>query len=314
MSSTFLVRLRVGEILMDAKGVSRVYATDPRATRSCWWPPRSSRSRVVGLAAAPAVRLAARRTVPPVAVRPERTPVISFRYHIVTIVAVFLALAIGLLGGAAFVQPALQEQLQDQTDRLRNDLEDRTQQIGDLRDQLGALNGFADSVMPYLTSGTPSEDPVILVTQAGVEEEVLAGPGGVGERGRAHLDDRVGHRPARVGGPDHPGSAGDDRGGAHRAGGGTPELAAEALAQGLSPSTTVIGGEVVTTCVRGVPGTDRPVQASQATLEEIGAPGQVVVVLSGGRGGADAPPRRSRSRSSNGWPDWASPWRRGSRC
>jgi uncharacterized membrane-anchored protein len=26
MSSTFLVRLRVGEILMDAKGVSRVYA------------------------------------------------------------------------------------------------------------------------------------------------------------------------------------------------------------------------------------------------------------------------------------------------
>ena len=73
---------------------------------------------------------------------------ISFRYHIVTIVAVFLALAIGLLGGAAFVQPALQEQLKDQADRLRNDLQDRTQQIGDLRDQLGALNGFADSVMP----------------------------------------------------------------------------------------------------------------------------------------------------------------------
>ena len=54
---------------------------------------------------------------------------ISFRYHIVTIIAVFLALAIGLLGGAAFVQPALQEQLQEQTDRLRNDLDDRTQQI-----------------------------------------------------------------------------------------------------------------------------------------------------------------------------------------
>ena len=98
---------------------------------------------------------------------------ISFRYHIVTIVAVFLALAIGLLGGAAFVQPALQEQLQDQTDRLRNDLEDRTQQIGDLRDQLGALNGFADSVMPYLTSGTLSGTPVVVVTQAGVEDEVL---------------------------------------------------------------------------------------------------------------------------------------------
>ena len=31
MSSTFLVRLRVGEILMDAKGVSRIYA--PRVRR-----------------------------------------------------------------------------------------------------------------------------------------------------------------------------------------------------------------------------------------------------------------------------------------
>ena len=96
---------------------------------------------------------------------------ISFRYHIVTIIAVFLALAIGLLGGAAFVQPALQEQLQDQTDRLRNDLEDRTQQIGDLRDQMAALNGFADSVMPYLTTGKLTGTPVVLVTQTGVEDD-----------------------------------------------------------------------------------------------------------------------------------------------
>jgi hypothetical protein len=100
--------------------------------------------------------------------------VISFRYHIVTIIAVFLALAIGLLGGAAFVQPALQEQLQDQTDRLRNDLDDRTQQIGDLRDQMAALNGFADSVMPYLITGKLTGTPVVLVTQTEVEDEVLA--------------------------------------------------------------------------------------------------------------------------------------------
>ncbi|HZP90402.1 MAG TPA: SteA domain-containing protein, partial [Actinomycetota bacterium] len=32
MASTFLVRLRVGEILMDAKGVSRVYAPRVRAS------------------------------------------------------------------------------------------------------------------------------------------------------------------------------------------------------------------------------------------------------------------------------------------
>ena len=34
MSSTFLTRLRVGEILVDAKGVSRLYRPRPAAARS----------------------------------------------------------------------------------------------------------------------------------------------------------------------------------------------------------------------------------------------------------------------------------------
>ena len=92
---------------------------------------------------------------------------ISFRYHIVTIIAVFLALAIGLLGGAAFVQPALQEQPRTRPTASATDLDDRTQQIRDLRDQMAALNGFADSVMPYLTTGKLTGTPVVLVTQTG---------------------------------------------------------------------------------------------------------------------------------------------------
>jgi hypothetical protein len=63
-----------------------------------------------------------------------------------------------------------------------------------------------------------------------------------------------------------------------------PRLAAEALAQGLSPSTTVIGGEVLDEMLSA--GFLAPIGPgpSQATLDQIGAPGQVVVVLSGGRG------------------------------
>lgn len=210
---------------------------------------------------------------------------ISFRYHIVTIVAVFLALAIGLLGGAAFVQPALQEQLQDQTDRLRNDLADRTQEIGDLNDQMAALNGFADSVMPYLTSGRLTGTPVVLVTQTGVEDEVLvqakAALASAGARVVTTVsatDELVSEDPTTqeqlatiVGEP----TATSEE---------LPTLAAEALAQGLSPSTTVIGGEVVGDLLSE--GFLAPIGPgpSQATLEEIGAPGQVVVVLSGGRG------------------------------
>jgi hypothetical protein len=39
---------------------------------------------------------------------------------------------------------------------------------------MAALNGFADSVMPYLTTGKLTGTPVVLVTQTGVEDEVLA--------------------------------------------------------------------------------------------------------------------------------------------
>jgi hypothetical protein len=217
--------------------------------------------------------------------------VISFRYHIVTIVAIFLALAVGLLGGAAFVQPALQEQLQDQTDRLRNDLEDRTQEIGDLRDELGALNSFADSVMPHLTSGRLSGTPVVIVTQAGVEDEVLAQARDALESAGARIltavsatDQLVSEDPTTqeqlatiVGEP----TASADE---------LPRLAAESLAQGLSPSTTVIGSEVLGDLLSA--GFLAPIGPgpSQATLQEVGGPGQVVVVLSGGRGDEPALP------------------------
>ncbi|MGA9160743.1 MAG: copper transporter [Actinomycetota bacterium] len=209
---------------------------------------------------------------------------ISFRYHVVTIVAIFLALAIGLLGGAAFVQPALQEELQNQTDRLRSDLEERTRQIGDLRDQIGALNRFADSVMPYLTSGTLTGTPVVLVTQTGVEDEVLAqAQASLAEAGArivttvSATDELVADDPATqeqlalmLGAPTAPAED-------------LPGLAAEALAERLS-NPQVIGDDLLDELLSA--GFLAPVGAgpSAADLDEIGADGQVVVVLSGGRG------------------------------
>ena len=209
---------------------------------------------------------------------------ISFRYHVVTIVAIFLALAIGLLGGAAFVQPALQEELQNQTDRLRNDLEERTRQIGDLRDQIGALNRFADSVMPYLTTGTLTGTPVVLVTQTGVEDEVLAqAQASLAEAGArivttvSATDELVSDDPATqeqlalmLGAPT---AQAED----------LPGLTAEALAERLS-NPQVIGDDLLDELLSA--GFLAPVGAgpSAADLDEIGVDGQAVVVLSGGRG------------------------------
>jgi hypothetical protein len=100
--------------------------------------------------------------------------VIPFRYHIVTIVAVFLALAVGLLAGSSFVDPALTNQLREQTDRLTNDLRDRDDQLTASRGDIAALEGFVDVATPYLIRNRLFGEQVIVVVQEGVEEGVLA--------------------------------------------------------------------------------------------------------------------------------------------
>lgn len=99
---------------------------------------------------------------------------ISFRYHVVTIVAVFLALAIGLLGGGAFVQPALQDQLERQTlEQLRNNAELR-EQLDEVRAEVAAMNGFASSAMPYLASDRLVGSTAVIVAHEEVEDALVA--------------------------------------------------------------------------------------------------------------------------------------------
>jgi Copper transport outer membrane protein, MctB len=100
--------------------------------------------------------------------------VISLRYHVVTIVAIFLALAIGLLGGGAFVQPALQRQLENQTETLRRQRDGFRQDITDLNGEVGQLEAFSDAALAYLTGDRLLGTRVILLTQDGVDGAVLA--------------------------------------------------------------------------------------------------------------------------------------------
>ena len=213
---------------------------------------------------------------------------ISLRYHVVTIVAIFLALAIGTLAGAAFVQPALQEELQDQTSRLQRDNDSLRAEVDELRTEIGGLGAFADAVAPMLTDDKLSGTPVVMVTQTGVEDGViseakvaLANAGANVLTTVSATEELVSEDPATqeqlatiVGEP----TASVDE---------LPGLAAEALARGLSPSTSVVGGDVLDQLLSA--GFLAPVDAgpSQATLEEIGQPGQAVIVLSGGRGEGD---------------------------
>ena len=158
MASTFLTRLRVGEILVDAKGVSRLYRPRPGIAPI-------GLLALTGLLVLVAVVLAdarpARRRRPAVAQAagaarhrrlsgdPRRPPMLNFRYHALSLVAVFLALAIGLLLGVAIGDKGLVSSAEhDVRASLRDDVRDAQAERDDARAQLQRA--------PALRAATPT--------------------------------------------------------------------------------------------------------------------------------------------------------------
>lgn len=75
----------------------------------------------------------------------------SARYHATSLIAVFLALAIGILVGAEFGGDALSDTRRDLEESLVGNLEDARSQADELSAELGRANEFAERVYPVLT-------------------------------------------------------------------------------------------------------------------------------------------------------------------
>jgi len=89
--------------------------------------------------------------------------VIDFRYHLVSLIAVFLAVALGIVIGTTALNPPLLADIKNQVSALEKDkrsLEDRTQQ---LQSQVNSTDSFADAVAPALVEGTLAGHSVLLV-------------------------------------------------------------------------------------------------------------------------------------------------------
>jgi hypothetical protein len=217
---------------------------------------------------------------------------ISFRYHIFTIVAIFLAVGLGLLFGSSVVQPALIQDLENQANQLGEDLADTRAEVSDLQAQVGALQEAGD-ILPSLDQGTLTDRPVVLVTHDAVEPRLLSqarlslSEAAVTMVAELSITDRmaVGDEQSREALSELLGMASDTE---------TPTLqmrAAEVLAQRLavgvprravSPSGPDILDEFLTanflTTAQGSP------SISRGDLPGIGGKDQLVVVLSGGQG------------------------------
>lgn len=88
---------------------------------------------------------------------------VDFRYHLVSIAAVFLALGIGLLMGSGVVGEPLLENIRDRArdvqefnDRLKDD-------VDDLEHDLGVSRRFTEAVEPMLVDGRLAGEDVVIV-------------------------------------------------------------------------------------------------------------------------------------------------------
>ena len=99
--------------------------------------------------------------------------VIDFRYHVVSLVAVFLALAIGIVLGAGPLQNTLGEQLSVQVDSLRDERNTALQDLADMQELVDSQLEFIDLLGPAVVDGLLAGSQVAVVTVGHVSPEAL---------------------------------------------------------------------------------------------------------------------------------------------
>jgi hypothetical protein len=127
---------------------------------------------------------------------------INFRYHLVSLVAVFLALAIGIVAGSTVIKESILDQTQQNLDRAEKNLKDLEDTNTALRAELDQLNrrdqaldraGVVDFLQNRLVGV-----PVMLVKVDGVDDEAVTAlrqaveAAGADYAGTVTLSDRLG--------------------------------------------------------------------------------------------------------------------------
>jgi len=96
--------------------------------------------------------------------------VIDFRYHIVSIIAVFLALATGLVLGASLLNTPLINGLNTANDSLVADKEDLRGQLTELQQQRDALATSIADLSPYALRDALAGQQVVMVQLPGADD------------------------------------------------------------------------------------------------------------------------------------------------
>src|SRR5664279_2820367 len=98
---------------------------------------------------------------------------INFRFHIASLIAVFLALAVGVVMGSTVIDRAIVDGLRERINTVENRADTQRADNAKLKSQLDQLNNYADQSAPWAVEAQLTDQPVAIVAERGVDEDTV---------------------------------------------------------------------------------------------------------------------------------------------
>jgi hypothetical protein len=99
---------------------------------------------------------------------------INFRFHIASLIAVFLALALGVVMGSTVIDRAIVDGLRNRIDEVEKNANSQRDRNAELQKQLDALNLYSTQSASYAVRNELTDQPVAIVAERGVDEDTVA--------------------------------------------------------------------------------------------------------------------------------------------
>lgn len=100
---------------------------------------------------------------------------VSFRFHLVSLVAVFMALGVGVLAGTTVINRGIVAGLERQTAGLGQRTEEAEAEVDRLRAEVETWGGFGEEVTDTLLAGRLNGTRVLLIAQEGTDDASIDG-------------------------------------------------------------------------------------------------------------------------------------------
>jgi hypothetical protein len=98
---------------------------------------------------------------------------VNFRFHLVSLIAVFLALGLGILTGSAVVNQATVKAIRREISDVRSEVNNLRNQNSDLRSTVDRSNSFMSDAATYAVDGRLADVPVVVLAERGVAKDAV---------------------------------------------------------------------------------------------------------------------------------------------